>query len=301
VGEPEPVYDPEDKPKPDAPRPDARRADWVVGAEEGLSAEIQRAESGQMPSPVKPRLSRPEGSDPRPEAVDPTKQRPMSGLIATGTFPKRAPAPVTPTARDPMPTWERGASSVPTMRRASEGAAASAPAPEREFPMDDAEERARVAAELALQKQQEAAVAARPHEVVAPQEFEMPALPAQWWSSIPNLARLDPRLAVVLGLLVLAAGVYTFWPRHEKTISVAHLKEYPERYADTEVRVGGRVSEVFAVGGSWAYTLVQGRDTIVVFSRTRAPRVRDHIVVVGTLSTGFLDGQSRAAIFEATR
>jgi len=295
VGEPEPVYDPEDKPKPDAPRPAGRRADWVVGAEEGLTAEIQRAESGEIPRPA-PRLARPD--DP-----DAGKQRPMSGLIATGTFPKRPPPSVVPAARDPvptMPTWERGASSVPMMRRAGGEGGPGGPAPEasREFPMDDAEERARVAAHLALQKQQEAAIAARPHEVVAPQEFEMPALPAQWWNSMPNLARLDPRVALVVGLLVLAAGAYTFWPRHEKTISVAHLKEHPERYADTQVRVGGRVSEVFSVGGSWAYTLVQGRDTIVVFSRTRAPRVRDHVVVVGSLSTGYLDGQSRAAIFE---
>jgi len=299
LGEPEPAYDPDDKPKPDAPRAKAQRADWVVGAEEGLTAEIQRAESGQMPAPVVPRLARPED----PDAGKAGPPRPMSGLIATGTFPKRGPAPVVPVARDPMPTWERGTSSVPMMRRsASEGAPgpASAAASEREFPMDDAEERARVAAELAVQRQQEAALAARPHEVVAPQEFEMPALPAQWWNSMPNLARLNPRLALVLGLLVLAAGAYTFWPRHEKTISVAHLKEHPERYADANVRVGGQVSEVFAVGGSWAYTLVQGRDTIVVFSRTRAPRVRDHVVVVGTLSTGYLDGQSRAAIFEAT-
>jgi len=38
----------------------------------------------------------------------------------------------------------------------------------------------------------------------------------------------------------------------------------------------------------------------VVFSRTRAPKVREPIVVIGTLSRGFLDGQSRVAIFEAT-
>ncbi len=99
----------------------------------------------------------------------------------------------------------------------------------------------------------------------------------------------------MLGLALIAA-----WPRGEKTISVAHLKEHADRYADTQVRVRGNVSEVFAVGGSWAYTLVQGRDTIVVFSRTRRPQPRQRVVVVGTLSNGYLDGQSRAAIFEST-
>ena len=54
------------------------------------------------------------------------------------------------------------------------------------------------------------------------------------------------------------------------------------------------------MGGSWAYTLVQGRDTIVVFSRRREPKLRERVVVVGTLSSGFLDGQARAAIFEST-
>jgi hypothetical protein len=39
----------------------------------------------------------------------------------------------------------------------------------------------------------------------------------------------------------------------------------------------------------------------VVFSRTRRPEPRTNIVVIGTLSNGYLDGQSRAAIFEATR
>src|SRR5262249_58630605 len=110
----------------------AGRADGVVGAGEGPTAEIQRADSGQMPAPVVPRLARPEDSDAG-------RQRPMSGLIATGTFPKRGPTPVIPAARDPMPTWERGTSSVPTMRR-SAGAAPPARAPgphlSRELPTE---------------------------------------------------------------------------------------------------------------------------------------------------------------------
>jgi hypothetical protein len=120
------------------------------------------------------------------------------------------------------------------------------------------------------------------------------------WSTLAERLRGDWRVQAVIGVALLAVLVFTFWPRHEKTTSIAHLKEHPERYADTPVRVGGRVSEVFAVGGSWAYTVVQGRDTIVVFSRTREPRVRERIVVIGTLSRGFLDGQSRVAIFEST-
>jgi hypothetical protein len=206
-----------------------------------------------------------------------------------------------------MPAWDKATSSVPRLRTVESdmGAAGkvSPRAPEppaaREFPMDDAEERARVAAEVAAQQREEAAIAARPHQVVAPQEFDLPVVAPPWWSTLAARLRDDSRLQAGIAVALLAVLTFTFWPRGEKTISIAHLKEHPDRYVDVPVRVGGRVSEVFAVGGSWAYTVVQGRDTIVVFSRTREPKVREPIVVVGTLSTGYLDGQSRVAIFES--
>jgi hypothetical protein len=216
-----------------------------------------------------------------------------------------AAAPLPVAAKPALPSWDPGHSSVPTLRHAPVPgeARASSPIPEltRDFPMDDAEERARVSARLAEQQAHEAAVAARPHEVVAPQEFDIPTLPVPWWAQVPQLVRTDQRIQLALLSFVLVLAVMAFWPRAEKTVSIGHLKQHAERYADTEVRVGGRVSEVFPVGGSWAYTLVQGRDTIVVFSRTRRPEPRTNIVVIGTLSNGYLDGQSRAAIFEATR
>ena len=300
MGEPEPVpepYDPEKKPDPNAPPPSSiRKADWVVGAEDGLQAELERVRSGEEPSKEAPRLSRPED----PDAGLP---RPL-GLTATGQFPKQAVRPLPTNAPDPMPSWDRGASSVPKMRRSAGDGPSQAPAiPDlsREFPMDDAEERARVAATVAQQQREAAAIAARPHEVVKPQEFEIPELDPPWWTRIGVTLRVDRRLQLALGVALLALLVYSVWPRSEKTISIAHLKEHAERYADTPVRVGGRVSEVFSVGGSWAYTVVQGRDTIVVFSRTRGPKPREQVVVVGTLSTGYLDGQSRVAIFESTR
>ena len=300
MGEPERApepYDPEKKPDPDAPPPSSiRKADWVVGADEGLQAELDHLRAGEAPSKEAPRLSRPED----PDAGMP---RPL-GLTGTGQFPKPTPRPVETHAPDPMPSWDRGASSVPMMRRGAVEGSPQAPAnPElaREFPMDDAEERARVAATVAAQHKEAAAIAARPHEVVKSQEFEIPELEPAWWMRLGVTLRVDRRLQLALGVALLALLVYSVWPRSEKTISIAHLKEHAERYADTPVRVGGRVSEVFTVGGSWAYTVVQGRDTIVVFSRTRGPKPREQVVVVGTLSTGYLDGQSRVAIFESTR
>ena len=315
MGEPQ-QHDPEDRPDPNAPRPTASRADWVVGAEEGLSAEQEAANAGDSALTEAPRLIRPQ--DP-----DAGKPREAGRFGASGVF--RRPVPGTPAAAPApspaMPSWDKGASSIPRMRtvesdldkarptppppativRPSFMPAPSAfqPPPGREFPMDDAEERARVAAEVAAQQREEAAIAARPHQVVAPQEFDIPAMTPSWWSTVSAQVRGDRRIQLAIGAALLAVLAFTFWPRGEKTISIAHLKEHPERYADTPVRVGGRVSEVFPVGGSWAYTVVQGRDTIVVFSRVREPKIRERIEVVGTLSRGFLDGQSRVAIFES--
>ena len=317
LGDP-PPYEDEDKPKPDAsppaavppsyqdadkasrevPRPTVERADWLVGPEDGIAAELARAKHAPELSLEPPRLGKPEDPDaghPRPNSrfmIPPVPLRPR----AAAQEPPAAPTPA-------LPSWDPGHSSVPTLRRtaAPEGARQSSPVAEssRDFPMDDAEERARVSARLAENQAHEAAIAARPHEVVAPQEFDIPALPVPWWAQLPELMRKDRRVQLTLLSLVLVLAVMAFWPRAEKTVSIGHLKQHADRYADTEVRVGGRVSEVFAVGGSWAYTLVQGRDTIVVFSRTREPKVRERIVVIGTISRGYLDGQSRVAIFES--
>jgi hypothetical protein len=303
VAEPE-QYDPEQKPDPNAPRPSIQKADWVVGAEDGLAAELEGPKPGESRLTEAPKLVRP--ADP-----DADKPREPGRFGASGLFRKPLPGGPAPGAAQmpAMPSWDRAASSVPRMRtvesdlssvvKATPRAAEMAVA--REFPMDDAEERARVAAEFAAQQREEAAILSRPHQVVAPQEFELPAVAPAWWTSLGSTLATDRRVQAVIALALVAMLTFMFWPRGEKTTSIAHLKEHPESYADTPVRVGGRVSEVFAVGGSWAYTVVQGRDTIVVFSRTREPKVRERIEVVGTLSRGFLDGQSRVAIFESTR
>ena len=65
------------------------------------------------------------------------------------------------------------------------------------------------------------------------------------------------------------------------------------------MRVNGRVGEVFHVGGGYAFYLLQGRDTIVVFTRSRVPVPRQNVTVVASVSTGFLDGAPRQALFEA--
>ena len=46
------------------------------------------------------------------------------------------------------------------------------------------------------------------------------------------------------------------------------------------------------------HDLVQGRDTIVVFTRTQMPTAHAVVTVKGQVSTGFLDGAPRQALFE---
>jgi hypothetical protein len=200
-----------------------------------------------------------------------------------------------------MPAWAPSPPSVPRLRHAADEVA---PLPGRgngrEFPMDDADERARISALAAGERTRQAAIDARPHAVVRPQEFEMPALPVPWWARIPEILGTNRQVQIALLAIVVAVLGVALWPHAERSVAISRLRTNPERYADTQVRVHGRVGEVFAVGGSWAYTLLEGRDTLVVFSRTRNPRPHDDITVVGTLSTGRLDGQARVSLFEST-
>lgn len=294
-----PLYDPEDKPNPDAPRPAIERVDWLVGSGDGLIAERDRVDRGPAVPLEAPRLA--PRSDPEAGRDRPVSHPALPFRTPALSRPAAMPPPAAPSPS--MPSWNAGASSVPMMRRSAGPTASSGgPMPElsRDFPMDDAEERARVSAQRAEQQAHEAALMARPHEVVQPREFDLPTVPLPWWSQLPNVMKADKRLQLAVLLLLLGMALATFWPRAEKTISVAHLKEHAERYGDQQVRVAGRVAEVFPIGGSVAYTLVQGRDTIVVFSRSRIPKPREHVIVIGTLSTGYLGGETRTAIFEAT-
>ena len=296
MAEPQP-NPPEETPK----RSPHSRADWVVGAEEGVDAEHQRANSGEYQTMPRPKLVRPDRPADAPEGLE----RPPVPSVG-----QRGGAQVPMTAvpgnleRASLPKWDAGRSSVPMPHiERGEIFARATPAPEqaREFPMDDAEERAQVAAQVAQERAEAAAVAARPHEVVAPKEFEIPTFEAPWYMRLPEIVGTNRAVQLLLVLVAVGIGAFLFWPREEKTMSIGHLKAQAERYADTQVRVNGRVAEVWPVGGSYAYTLVQGRDTIVVFTRWHQPRRQDRLTVIGTLSNGFLDGQSRVAIFEAAK
>lgn len=114
-----------------------------------------------------------------------------------------------------------------------------------------------------------------------------------------QLLRGNPRVQ----LIVLAAAV-TFLVtllvfRESDGVSLSTLRKNAVSFDGQTVKVRGRVGEVFQMGASYAYNLHQGRDTIVVFTRSHAPVPHERITVTGSLSTGYLEGAPRLALFES--
>jgi hypothetical protein len=118
---------------------------------------------------------------------------------------------------------------------------------------------------------------------------------------IPQLLREDRRVQGAAALVIVLLLALAFWPRPEKSLSLGNIRRHPDRYDGKDVRVSGRIGETFEVGGGWAFYLHQGRDTLVVFTRSRTPHRGQNVTLLGTVSTGYLDGQACSAVFEASR
>lgn len=276
--------------------PEPVRADWLVGAEEGIEAELKRkVDAEAAPRPV-PKLFRPgatEGMDavpaPAPAAV-PKLSR------AAGAVSPDLDAPEF--SQGSALSWSPGANSVPAIRR--EPARSTMPAePTRDFPMDDAEERARTKERAAMIAEVAAETLGRPHDVVDPEAFNVPAPVLPWWMQATETLRTDRRLQILAGLGVLVLLTIAFYPRGERGVSLADLKKRPDHFDGQDVKIKGKVGEVYSVGGGYAFYLHQGRDTMVVFTRVRTPKTRDVLQITGHVSTGYLDGQPRLALFES--
>ena len=124
--------------------------------------------------------------------------------------------------------------------------------------------------------------------------------PPVWELWIDRL-RLIPRPMIFGAIAVLAVTTGIVWmliPRDPAAVSLARLRQQPEAYDGRIVHVQGRAGETFLVGGSYVFNLRQGRDTIVVYSRTINPRMHERIKASGTVSIGYLDGAPRVALFE---
>lgn len=290
MGTPEPL-EPADKPTP--PR-ESSSADWLVGPEEGLAAEMSRhaAESGEYQRPTLLRPAAPGDAPPqRVQQPTPLSQpaRPPIGRVGADDV------KASDIVQGMGMSWEPGTRSVPSVRR---DAPAPAPSPSREFPMDDAEDRARARADAMAAEAEEAAAAARPHEVVTPDQFAVEVGPMPWWMQGPWVLRNDRRIQALVGVVLLALLTLALWPRGERPMSLGYLRHHPEKFDGVGVLVRGRVGQVFRVGGGYAFNLLDARDTLVVFTRSRTPVERQRVTLRGTLSTGYLDGLPTLALFE---
>lgn len=101
-------------------------------------------------------------------------------------------------------------------------------------------------------------------------------------------------IAAALGIVTLATQSLS-GPKGE---SISHIHSAAAELSGQALKVRGRVGDVFPMVGSHVYYLLQGHDTLVVFTRGAPPRVGAVINVEGTLSVGYLDGSPRPALFE---
>jgi hypothetical protein len=269
---PAPEHDPFD-------RPDDDRPDWLVGAEEGVASEQDRA-GGPAPEV---RLHRPapapvEGLVHGIEGTKPPAEIPGLPLASR---PRPAPEPEKPKA------WTAKGDSVPKLALVPAVRPAAAVAAEPERDPDDHDLLADPAVTL-----------------IGAEEADQARAPIQpldepWWMVLFERLATDRRLQLVIvcALAALVAGVM-LWPRQGHGVSLARIKQHPEAFENQVVRVHGRVEEVFPLGQGWVYDLRQGKETITVFTRGTMPARHAKVEVVGQVSTGYLDGKPRVAILE---
>ncbi len=297
------MFTEEDDPKPDDGRPSppgkilsfpGRPApDWLTGPADGLGAALDplddatdEAPPESLPQPV---LRRPGAPAPLPElvpAIDQAIAKPAPDAEKLAKEPASPPAPSRRLA--PPGIWAPVASSVPVLRLAL---------PDGPEPVESASTVAPPPRVLGLPGRNEDLL----RTAAAPPPLA--PLHEPWWViALDSVRTRRPvQIGVAAGLVALVLVAWWSWPRGVGTISLSELRSYPARYDGRTVVVRGRVGDdIFAVGAGWAFYLVQGRDTIVTFTRSQRPNPRAVITVKGQVSTGFLDGVPRQALFEDT-
>jgi hypothetical protein len=274
------------------PRPNVERPDWLVGADEGAVAEQSRLGGGSPTPREAPRLIKPgeglqfEGPEPGPA---PPVGRPLPAA-------KPAPAPEPEAPKRPT-AWTAAASSIPRLTLAP--AASDAQVARRMQRAEEPDEQEAAPEFLGPAFPDDAPVTRAPAPAPKP---SLPALHEPWWIVALEELRSNRRtLMLAVGALLVLVAALVFWPRGERGVSLSTIRHHPERFDNQTVRVHGEVGEVFSVGGGYAFNLQQGRDTMVVFTRSRVPVSHQDVTVVASVSTGFLDGIARQALFEIAR
>jgi hypothetical protein len=188
----------------------------------------------------------------------------------------------------PLVAWKPAASSIPVLR---------------EPPSAEPETLEPRPATVALVRPPGLPGAAEDQRQAAAPMPSLQPLGEPWWVVALDTLSADARartLSAAMLVCVVALGAW-LWPRGAGNTPLAQVRRNPSQYDGRTVVVRGRVgSDVYPVGGGWAFYLLQDRDTIVAFTRFRSPRPRQRLTVRGFVSTGFLDGIARPALFEGT-
>jgi len=105
-----------------------------------------------------------------------------------------------------------------------------------------------------------------------------------------------------VAVFVLCSVAFAGWRamnvRHEPLIDLRRIHAKPAEFEGKVVRVRGSIGQVFPMGDSYAYYLLQGADTIVVYTHGARPQPTDNAEVCGSITVGYLDGSLRPALFQ---
>ena len=228
---------------------------------------------------------------------DPEESKPAS-LPARPPAPERREEPVpdagASASGDTGPvTWKAAASSVPKLRQQP------APLPEAAEGADAFPGFAQDALEARGAGAESYEESAEPGD--SPRRRSPLAAEVPLWEVWLERVRALPR-PVLTGILVGGLALFFVVPfardRAEKIVSLGRVRQHPEAYDGQVINVRGKAGETFSVGGNYVFNLRQGRDTIVVYSRTRRPSLHETVKATGIVSVGYLDGAPRIALFE---
>jgi hypothetical protein len=198
-----------------------------------------------------------------------------------------------PAAAPPPPrtvAWSGVGNSIPRLTQTSEGEARSAFA----TPASDDDH------DIEPIPDDDTGLVSVTHKTSAQAITTHAVLEEPWWVVLGERITRDRRILIGIGagVLVLIAAL-VFWPRSNASVSLHDIRKNPDQWEGRSVKVSGRVGDdVFPLGSGFVFPLLQGRDTIVVFTRTRTPERRQRVTVIGEVSAGYLDGRARLAILE---
>ncbi len=284
--------------------PQQQKPDWLVRSEDVHG----QKDSGPAPEPLRLPVSRPDagtgsGFKVSPH-VEPEASRSTAPTLPAGGMPGRPPGPGVrapgpaaggrppgPATGDPKSAvaWSAAASSIPRLRVVP--AAVTRP-PETDDAWADHAGAGAFPDDLAPP-------APAPAGPVGP--APLPPLHESWWVVALDELRSNIRVQILVGLVLAGAAAALFWPRSEPSVSLSRIRRHVSEFDGRRVTLHGRVGEVFPVGSGYTFYLFQGRDTMVVFTRSRVPIERQTVAVKGTINTGYLDGVARQTLFEDSR